>query len=373
MQRNSDKELVKQALIDRLEDVCRWLLPEGRRVGRSWKCNNPKKDALGQTPEMHVYMSGVVGSWKDYRSGDKGDVIGLVEYIHDTDFAGAMRLARDFLGLGGLSAEERDRFQEKARQRQEVAARDAKRKEARKRAYCERRWLTGSLLGEGTAAEHHARRYWRETRGIDIDAIQNLDRTTFRFWPSVEYWRLAEYRKDPVTGRLIKVKDGPQFPAILCAMRNVMGQFVDHHVTFLDPHKPAKADLGPKLSPRLMGVPNAGSAMRIAHGPEGVPPEHAQEPHPLILAEGQETALSLALALPECRVWACGSISGIRNAPVNFPFVSAVFVAGENDWEKPQAQKQLDQAMAALEQSGKPVELMFSHVGSDFNDLMKED
>jgi len=368
-----DTKLVKQLLQDRIQGVCHWLLPDGRRVGSNWRCNNPKLDAPGQTPEMRVYFSGVVGSWKDFRSGDKGDVVRLIEYIHDTDFVGAMRLAKDFLGLGRLSADERRKFEDAAAKRQEVAAKKAKKKEDRKRMHCEKRFLEAALFGAGSPAEVHARRYWSETRGIDIGRVENLDRTSFRFSPSVEYWRMSEYRPDPETGRLTKVKEGPRFPAILCAMRSVLGQFVDHHVTFLDHVRADKVDLGPKQNPRLMACPNAGSVIRISHGPEGKLPEHSEEPHPLILAEGVETALSLALALPECRVWACGSISGIKNAPVTFPFVSEIYVAGENDWDKPQARKSLEAALDALEQSGKPLELMRSHVGSDFNDLMKED
>lgn len=369
----SEIQEIKQLLIDRIEDVARWLLPSGRRIGRTWKANNPVKDQPGQTPELNVYFSGAIGSWKDYRSGDKGDVLGLVEYVHATDFAGAMNLARDFLGIRAMSAEERRNNQRRAREQRVKDDAAAQKREAALRRTCEKRFLDAFPFGAGTPAEIHARDYWKTARGIDIDAVPNLDRSSFRFAPAVEYWSLADWRRQD--GRMVKVKPGPEFPAIICAMRGPMGNFIDHHVTFLDPLKADKAtlpltDKGKPRSPRLMRCPNRGAVIRISHGPEGTPPEQSTEPHPLVLAEGVETALSLALALPEARVWACGSINGIRTAPVSYPFASALFVAGENDWDKPQAQAQLNSALTELEASGKPLELMLSHVGSDFNNLL---
>lgn len=366
---------VKVLLNDRLEELCAWLLPHGRRYGGVWVSNNPVTGDFGHEPHLRVYLTGIVGSWKDYRSGQKGDVLKLIQYVRETDFHGAMEIARDWLGLQRMSVQERRVSNDAARKRMAEAEAAAKRKEDAKRREAEKRFLSAAPYGSGTAAEMHARRFDIETRGIDLDAIRHLDKSTFRYHPALEYWSLAEWRKDPQTGRFYKAKAGPELPAIISAMRSATGQFIDHHCTFLDPVKPDKALLykgTKKLSPRLMLLPNAGAVMRISHGPEGLPPEQSCQPHPLILGEGRETCLRLAQAVPEARVWACGSINGIRNAPVQFPFVSAIFVAGENDWEKPQALAQLDAALEALEASGKPVELMRPHDGSDFNDLGKE-
>lgn len=361
---------VKQLLAARVEDVCRWLLPDGRRVGRTWKANNPRLDKPGQTPELNVYLSGIIGSWKDYRSGDKGDLLSLIQYVHGADFAGAMRLAKDYLGLSTMSAEDRRSFQRQARVEAERNDAAARAREEKKRREAEKLFLSGAPYGAGSPAEIHARRFDIETRGIDLDGIEHLDRTTFRYLPDVEYWPLAEWRE------YRKVKEGPRFPAIVSAMRGPLGQFVDHHVTFLDPVTPDKAKLpllknGKPRSARLMKCPNKGAVMRISHGPEGKPPEHSTEPHPLILGEGRETCLHLARGIPQARVWACGSINGIGDAPVNFPFVSCVIIAGENDWNNAHAEAQLRNAITKLEAHGKPLDLMLSHVGSDFADLGK--
>ena len=370
--RRREVEDVKQGLKDKIEDLCRRLLPEGRRQGRLWVSNNPVTQDYKKTPELKVAVTGDKGAWKDWRTGAKGDVLRLVEYVLQQDFRGAMQWSRDFLGLERMTVEERRKFADRVRER---AAEDDER--ARKRADWDRReseklFLGGAMLGAGTPAEAHARAYLA-ARAIDLDRIRHLDRTTFRFSPSLEYWTLAEWTIDQVTGRRIKTRPGPFFPGILAAFRTPLGAHRATHCTFLDPVQPAKASLPPKKSPRLMRASTDGAAIWISHGPEGVPPWEATRPVPLILAEGCETGERLALDIPEARVAAGGSISGIGNVPVNFDFISVVIVAGENDWDKPQAQRQLDQSLAKLAASGKPLELMKPHAGSDFNDLGKGD
>lgn len=378
MSDRQEVEQVKQMLKDRIKDVARWLRPDGRAMGGHWQCNHPG-DGPRQTPEMRIYFTGYVGSWKDFRSGDKGDVLQLLQLCLGTDFKGAMDHARDFLGLRAMSAAERRQVVEQAKERREKEDADARRKEAWKRKQAEKLFLSGAPLGTMTPAEVHVRDYLRLDRGgLDFDKIENLDRTTFRFLPDLEFWEMAEWGRDKATNRFVKVKEGPRLPAMICAMRDPFGRFVDLHATFLDPARPVKATLPPKPNgkprkPRLMRLPNAGSVIRIAHGPEGKPPEQSSEPHPLVEAEGVETSLSLAAGLPECRHWSCASISGIEQAPDNFPFVAAIFVAGENDWDNEQAQRALAKALDAKEATGKPWELMTSHIGSDFNDLMKGD
>ena len=108
--RRREVEEIKQGLKDRIEDLCRKLLPDGRRQGRLWVSNNPVTGDHKKTPELKVAVTGDKGAWKDWRSGDKGDVLGLVEYLLQTDFKGALQWARDFLGLQRMSIEDRRRY-----------------------------------------------------------------------------------------------------------------------------------------------------------------------------------------------------------------------------------------------------------------------
>ena len=377
MSGRSDVQGVKEGLKLRIEDWCRMLLPDGLRQGRLWVSYNPVTgDYDRSSPELKVALTGDTGAWKCWRSGDKGDVIGLAEYVKGCDFRAAMDLARDFLGLKRMSGEERERFAQMAAKERRLSDERARQREAWVIRMAEQIYLSGAPEGAGSAAEVHARAYYRQARGIDIDRIVNRDRSTARYGAAVEYWPLAQWRIEAGPDgrqRRVKVADGPRFPAICSAMRTATGIFRAVHVTFLDPVRPDKADPGAGRSPRLMFGMAGGAAMWLTHGPEGAAPPQAKAGHPLILSEGRETGDALALAIPEARVWACGSINGIGACPVGFPFVSRTLVAGENDWDNPQAQRQLEAALAALEACGPPLDLMRPHAGSDFNDLLKGD
>ena len=365
-------EEIKQGLKDKIEDLCRRLLPDGRRMGRLWVSNNPVTGDHRKTPELKVGLDRDKGAWKDWRTGDKGDVLGLIEYLHQTDFKGALQWARDFLGLEKMTATERRSFAIAAQARAKEDDEKARRAAEWQRRQAEKLYERGFMDGANSTVKQHAREYLAH-RGIDLGAIRHRDRTSLRFAQEVEYWTLAQWSVDEATGRRVKTRPGPAFPAIIAAMRTPLGQFRACHVTFLDPLHPLKADLGPKHSPRLMKAATKGAAVWLSHGPEGVPPWEATRPAPLILSEGIETGLQIAMDVPEARVAAAGSISGIGNVPVNFDFVSCVIVAGENDWDKPQAQQQLDRTLEQLGDSGKPLDLMKPHAGSDFNDLGKGD
>jgi hypothetical protein len=188
-----------------------------------------------------------------------------------------------------------------------------------------------------------------------------------RYSAGTEYWKHAEWKRQP-DGRMLKVKAGPILPAIHSAFRTATGQVIACHCTFLDPVDPVKARLGADTA-KLMRGEVKGAVIRISHGPEGLPPEEARQAHPLIIGEGIENALSVAIAVPEARVWAAGSLANIGNCPVDLPCVSQVIMAIDNDWENAQAQRQLEQALEALAASGKPLSTMAAHDGGDFNDL----
>ena len=145
------------------------------------------------------------------------------------------------------------------------------------------------------------------------------------------------------------------------------------HVTFLHPSLPAKAPVGPKETAKLMFGAAKGSMIRISHGPEGEPPETARQAHPLILCEGIEDGLSLAMACPEARVWAAGSLSAMMSAPVNMSCISHIIVSKDNDWANETALKQFDDVFETLSSFGKPIATIASHIGKDFNDLITEE
>lgn len=366
-----DRDEIKELLKTRIEDLCARLLPDGRRQGRLWVSYNPVTgDHDRSTPELKVALTMDVGAWKDWRSGDKGDVLKLIAYVKGhQSFRDTMAWARDFLGLSVMPASERARLNADARRLKRERDAAAERKRLFKIGKAEEKFLSGALYGARSAAELHARRYFAGRR-CPLEDVPAIDEATFRFSGASEYWTRAEYRNEG--GRRWKVKDGPLFPAIHSAMRTATGQLMACHVTFLDPARPRKIDLGGDNAKLIFGEAK-GAVIRLSHGPEGRPPETAAAAHPLILCEGIETGLSLAIACPEARVWAAGSLSNMANAPVWLDCVSIVVVARDNNEGNPQAERQLAQALETLAGHGKPLSVMASHVGDDFNDLAQED
>lgn len=368
--RENDTAQIKEGLKARIDALCAKLLPDGRREGRLWVAHNPITNDHAKSREFKVALTRDVGAWKDWRTGEKGDVIGLVAYCQATDFKGALDWARDFLGLRSMSWADRQRFAAQAEEARAKAARQAEQARLERMSRAERLWTSGFQDGAGSTAEAHARAYFA-ARGCPIDGIVNRDRQTFRFAADAEYWKRAEYRNE--NGRSRKIKDGPRFPAVLSAMRAPTGQVTAVHCTFLDPLGPRKLPIGEGENAKMMFGEAKGSMIRISHGPEGEPPETAVRPYPLVLCEGVEDGLSLALAIPEARVWAAGTLSAMASAPVWLPCVSAIVVSQDNDWHSKTAQAQFDAVIAELVKPGKPLTTIASHVGKDFNDLMKGD
>jgi hypothetical protein len=367
-QRN-DLDLVKQGLQDRIVEVCANLLPRGRREGKDWVSHNPHVDEARKSPALKVALSGPNrGAWRDWRNGDKGDVIKLIEFCLSCSFKEAMDWSRDFLGMERMSYEERKKLRELAETRKQRAAIEDEERRARKieraqKLFFDQTHETGFMAG----AEIHARRYFQE-RQCALEGVKHLSQKTFRFSAATEYWKGAVWSKGDFGGGR-KVQSGPSYPAIHTGMRVLAGTVSCCHVTFLDPVRPKKAPLDP---PKLMFGEALGAVIEIAMGPGDKDFWDAEAtPGPLILCEGIETGLSIAAAIDgEARVWAGGSLAGMGHAPVRLPCVSEIHVARDNNAGNRQAQQQLAQALARLEGADKPINIMQSHVGDDFNDLM---
>lgn len=368
----NDLKDIKEALLQRIEDLCRQLLPRGRLEGGLWVTHNPLYHEKGKTPTFKVRVrGGDPGAWRDWRSGDKGDVIGLVAHCLQTDIRGALAWSRGFLGWETMSLDERRLLRSRMVERSRQKEREDEKRRNFKLIKAHQLWMQGTeskllpsvKFDEFHSAEGHAINYF-QLRNCPLQRIPNLAAGTFRFSLQTEWWKGAKWRSE--NGRRFKEQDGPTYPAIHSAMRNHIGILTACHVTFLDPIKPRKAPVDPA---KLMFGFAKGSVIELAFGPEPKPFWEAHEPHPVILTEGIETGLSIAMAVPEARIWACGSLSGIGSAPVDLRCVGTILFARDNNTGNSQAQKQFEQAMISLEESGKPVRVMASHVGDDFNDL----
>ena len=361
----SDLHLIKDGLQMRVRDLCAKLLPNGRQEGRLWVAHNPFiAGDERKPPALKVALSGgaASGAWKDWRNGDKGDVIGLVQFALGLDIKGALAWSRDYLGLKKLTWDERQALKRDVASRQKEEEESERRRREFKLKQAERLFLANTHFAG--AAEAHARAYFRARR-CPYEDVQNFNRLSLRFASATEWWPGAQWKHED--GRRIKIAEGPRFPAIHAAMRQATGIVTCCHVTFLDPLEAKKA---PVDKPKLMFGEALGAAIEVADG--GGEPFWAAgaAPRPLIVAEGIETALSLAIAAPEARVWAAGSLAGLGKVPAGLTCVSDITLARDNNWGNARAQAQLNQALDELAHHGKPVVVIVSHVGDDFNDLI---
>jgi hypothetical protein len=380
MGRNPDIKAVKVMLQDRVEDICREFLPRGRRMGRQWVSANPVTGDEKKDPAFKVYLAGAdAGGWKDWRSGDGGDIIGLMAYLHGhgtRDHAAGYRIALDWLGYASMSDQDREKARQKAEQaKKKAAAQDEKERKRQldrglklfrsgQESWHEWSQQPGSRL---MPVQQHFVNYLYG-RNIAIDQIANLDTMTFRFSPSTEYWTKGQWTHE--NGYARKVQDGPSYPCAHAAIRNPFGQIIGCHCTFLDPLEPRKA---PEKPAKLMRGFHLGGFISLSLGPSGKNPFINQEPGLIAVAEGIETGLTVAEAEPEARVWAAGSLAGFGQLPIDMACVGEVIVCRDNNDGNKQAEDQFAEALDSLEKHGKPVTVINSPVGDDFNDLANEE
>lgn len=385
MSPRNDLPEIKVALQARIADLCRKLLPGGRMEGGQWVCHNPQYAVNARADRtFKVRISGgVAGAWIDWRTGDKGDVIKLIEFCNRSNTGDAMKWARDWLGIARMDPATRRRLADDAATMRRRAEDDDARIRAQKIRSAQDLFNAarpGNLLGFSKDGGPDTDGPWHgpealainyfSARGCPLQEIESLAYSNFRFSADTEWWKGAKWER--VTrpngqSHMVKTADGPRFPAIHSAMRNRSGALTACHVTWLDPIKPMKAGVE---KPKLMRGEAKGAVIELATGPEGAAFWQAREPHPLVIGEGIETVASIGVAIGgAARLWAAGSLTGIANAPVDLDCIGKIIFARDNNDGNAQAQRQFNAALEWLEASGRPVTVIASHVGDDFNDL----
>lgn len=331
-----------------------------------WNVTNPWR-AKAKASQMCVWMTGARrGAWTDFVSGDKGDAIDLVAFglegaVTADSRIRAVEWAEDRYGLRQLDPETRKKQAAEAEKRRAAAiAFEAEMAAgARERA---RKMFYGSVdTIAGTLAETYL-----ATRGIVLADVPHLE-PAFRFRPAFEYWLGA--KRDPETGR--KLQPGPEFPALVSAMVSADGTINACHITYLAPDGRDKA---PVDKPKLVWPATRGFVVRVARGASGLGCERRAEAGGgdfVALTEGIEDAMTIAMVRPDLRVWAAGSLAGLLAVP-DHPCARGWLIFQDNDWNKPQAQKQFARAVARIRGFGKPVEViaMPAGWGKDVNDAI---
>lgn len=336
------RELARM-LAQRAPELVAELLPHGRREGREWRVGSLAGEA-GQS--LGVCIAGDrSGVWSDFSSGEAGDSLDLVAAVR---FAGntpdAMRWARQWLGLGDgttVPAPTARRAPEPARPAVDVEG-QAKRRKAL------------ALFAEaqepitGTPADDYLK-----ARSLDLRTPGRVPRA-LRFHPAC--W-CAEV--------------SAPLPAMLGAITGPDGAHQATHRTWLSRRPDGTWGKAPLDRAKKVLGGFAGGAIRVWRGAGGRPLAEAEAGEVVALAEGIETALSVALAAPELRVLCVVSLGNL--ARVELPAsVSTIVVCADNDEGNDAAARALARALDRFAGEGREVRLARPPVGvGDFNDMIR--
>jgi CHC2 zinc finger/Toprim domain len=215
---------------------------------------------------------------------------------------------------------------------------------ARRDAHAQALWLAAQTPVWDTPVEDYL-----AGRAIDLRALGRAP-GALRYHPSL--WH-AEARI--------------RLPAMVAAITGEAG-YIGTHRTWLERAGGGwvKARLGPHPNKKVLGA-MSGGAIPLWRGASGRPLRAARPGETIVIAEGIETALSIACACPEFRVLAGVSLGNIGSVWLP-PGAGPVVLALDND-DKPAAREQAARAVARMLGRGFDARIARPAAGKDFNDV----
>jgi Toprim domain len=343
---STEAQQIKALLIGRVEELARTLVPDGSRQGHYWIGRNPTR--ADKLPGSFWIALRRPCAWRDEATDEQGDLLSLIGYVTgEAEFGKILAWARKFLGVGDLDAEQyRKRAAVAVVQQQEQAFEDqARLADDRRRAF-------GIYLAArkrpfaGSPAE-----IYLTQRGIAIAGLKRM--------PQALGWLPDVFHPD----------GDQRWPVMVAGLSDASGAIVAVHRTWLAPDGMGKAPVRPvrKIWPSYRGC-----AVRLWRGESGMSvaaAERAGHRDTLVLVEGIEDGLSVALAMPGYRIWCVGALGNF--AAIVVPRCCRdVIVCVDNDWGNPQARNTIDRGLAALSRQGVDVRVARSPVGKDVNDAL---
>ena len=212
------------------------------------------------------------------------------------------------------------------------------REQLKKVSYAQQIARTSSSIA-GTLAEQ----YLREHRNIK----GSIDEKTFRYHPNLKNW---------ITGH--------HYPALIVIARDKDEKICGIQAVFLDPKTANKAPLG-KNTKLSRGMISEGA---IAH--------RGKTDGLVALAEGPETALSIAEARPDLTVYISFSVNNLAKVALKSGHQNFL-ICGDNDGKDSGSTKSIERAVNTLTQQGKNVWLALPNKSAhqnkwDFNDALRK-
>jgi hypothetical protein len=335
---------VSAMLAGRIRELARELLPGGKRDGAEWRCGSLAGDA-GRSLAVHLAPPRA-GVWADFATGQAGDALDLVAVAR---FAGdkraALAWARGWLGIGDTSALPAPAVRHQAQQQRDQAA---EHDQARMRKTALRLFLEAqpSIIGTPAAA-------YLAGRAIDLAELRRQPRA-LRFHPAC--WN--------------READAP-LPAMLAAIVNLAGSHVATHRTWLAQLTGGQWTKARLRDPKMTLGRYAGGFIPLWRGTSGKPLREAPPGEAVALAEGIETALSVALACPELRVLAAVSLANMARVELPETLAEVILCADNDGDDNQEAAAALDRAAQRFLSQGRAVRIARSPVGKDFNDCLQ--
>ncbi|HCS23669.1 MAG TPA: hypothetical protein DIW20_07970 [Rhodospirillaceae bacterium] len=338
---------ISTMLSQRTHQLVRELLPRGVREGSEW-CVGSCAGEPGRSMKIHL-QGGKAGVWKDFSSGETGDALELVAAVlFHGDKTNAIKWSRSWLGLDGLDPARLAQRRREAEQAARKADADAILKADKMRRMAQGLWLgaRSDILNSPVAS-------YLGGRCIDIRLLPRVP-------GSLRY-------TDKCWNKELKA----EVPAMVAQISNGAGEHIATHRTYIVRGEDGIWRKDKRLKDSKLSLGSfRGGFITLNRGASNKPIAKAPAGDRLILCEGIEDGLTLALACPEHRVLAGVSLGNFMN--IDLPSaIQDIIIAADNDGENAQARAALDKAIARFQAQGRRVAVARSEVGKDFNDQLQ--
>lgn len=345
-------EEIRAALLQRIDQLARELAPGGTISSGYYISRNPRRDDRKPGSFWIRVKGSGLGVWKDEATMDKaGDVISLVQHcagLHD--MTAVRKWCISWLGwdhgIDRAKLETKKKADRYFREQEERLAADELRD---KRKKAKGWWLHAQEQIEGTPVETYL-----ASRGIPLHKLPHPPKA-LRLLPQADHTD-----SDGVV---------TTWPCMIGAMTDRQGQIIAVHRTFLAADGSGKAPV--KAAKKIWPHGWQGSVVRLSRGGKLTPEEAARQgvSGPLVITEGIEDGLSIALACPDYRVWAAGTLGNFGYVPVDHPCVSHVIIFADND-QGEGAKRLFDKGVKMLREKRR-ITVARAPTGKDANDLLR--
>lgn len=332
-------------LTDRMPALVQALGLRGRTEAGEYVALNPLRDDRNLGSFRINLRTGI---WADFAIDVGGDALDLIAYI---DFGGdkkrAFAWSKAWLGLDSTdptTIEKVRRAEQRAAKRRE----EADREDARKRETGMRLWLAAQASILDTPVERYL-----AGRGIDLSVFEPRPSAALRFHPHL--WNPESKR---------------HWPAMVAAIVDRTGKTVAIHRTWLACLPDLRVVKAPLRDPKMTLGRYRGGSIRIWKGASKRPLNDAEPGSEVVITEGIEDALTVAMCRPELRVLAAVSLGnmGLIELPAA---IATVTICADNDDGNPQAAAALDRAVERYLREGRRVRIARSPIGKDLNDALR--